>query len=118
MKDVLTELYMNDIRMGEGKALKAEMSSGESLIVLSTNLDNNKIKDWFSSHVKNGEKTEIKLKGYLVFDLRIMEFKYPFEKLNVLNTDFLSGLKSQTPRDLKVGPVTLKIKSIDILGKS
>ncbi|MEM4524369.1 MAG: LEA type 2 family protein [Archaeoglobaceae archaeon] len=113
LKDILTEIYMNELKMGEGKALKAEIPPGESEIILSTEIKNNRIPEWFVSHIKNGEKTDVKLKGYLVFDLRLTEFKYPFEQSSTIKTNLLSELKSQAPKTVSVGPMTFTIKSIN-----
>jgi len=113
LKDILTEVYMNDIKMGEGSALKAEIkASSESTIVISTKLENGRIPEWWVSHIKNGEKSTMSVKGYLVFDLKITEFKYPIELSNPIETDILSGLSSDTPQKINVGPITLTIKSI------
>lgn len=113
LKDVLTEVYMNKIKMGEGSALKAEIkASSESTIIISTKLENGRIPEWWVSHIKNGEKSTMDVKGYLVFDLKITEFKYPIELSNPIETDILSGLSSDTPQKINVGPITLTIKSI------
>jgi len=112
LKDVLTEIYMNDIKMGQGSALKAEIkANSESTIVISTKLENAKIPEWWISHVKNGEKSTMNVKGYLVFDLKITEFKWPFELSNPVETDILVGLNSDIPQKINVGPITLTIKS-------
>jgi len=113
LKDVLTEVYMNNIKMGEGSALKAEIkANSESTIVISTKLENDRIPEWWISHIKNGEKSTMDVKGYLVFDLKITEFKYPIELSSPIETDILDGLSSDTPQKINVGPVTLTIKSI------
>ncbi|HIP63120.1 MAG TPA: hypothetical protein EYH04_03275 [Archaeoglobus profundus] len=113
LKDILTEVYMNNIKMGEGSALKAEIkANSESEIIISTKLENSKIPEWWVTHIKNGEKTTMNIKGYLVFDLKVTEFKYPIELSNSIETDILAGLSSDKPRKINVGPVTLTIKSV------
>jgi len=113
LKDILTEIYMNNIKMGEGSALKAEIKAkSESEIILSTKLENSKIPEWWVTHIKNGEKSTMNIKGYLVFDLKITEFKYPIELSNSIETNILAGLSSDEPRKISVGPVTLIIKSV------
>ena len=112
LKDVLTEVYMNGIKMGEGSALKAEIkANSESTIVISTKLENGRIPEWWVSHIKNSEKSTMNIKGYLVFDLKITEFKYPIELSNPIETDILAGLSSDTPQKINVGPITLTITS-------
>ncbi len=62
---------------GEGSALKAEIKPNSELtIVISTKLENDKIPDWWISHIRNGEKSTMRVKGYLVFDLKIMELSF------------------------------------------
>ncbi len=113
LKDILTEVCMNNIKMGEGSALKAEIkANSESTIIISTKLENGRIPEWWVSHIKNGEKSTMNVKGYLVFDLKITEFKYPIELSNPIETDILAGLSSDTPQKINVGPITLTIKSI------
>ena len=110
LKDILTEVYMNNVKMGEGSALKAEIKpSSESTIIISTKLDNSKIPEWWVSHIKNGERSTLVIKGYLVFDLKIMEFKYPFKMLNEIKTNILAELSTNVPQ--KVGPLSLTIES-------
>lgn len=112
LKDVLTEIYMNNVKMGEGSALKAEIkASSESTIVISTKLENGRIPEWWVSHIRNGEKSLMNLKGYLVFDLKVAEFKYPVELSNAIETDMLAGLSSNVPKKISVGPITLTVKS-------
>jgi len=113
LKDVLTEIYMNNLKMGEGSALKAEIkANSESTIVISTKLENGRIPEWWVSHIKNGEKSVMKVKGYLVFDLKIMEFRYPIELSNAMETDILAGLSSNVPQKIDAGPITLTVKSM------
>ena len=112
LKDVLTEIYMNNVKMGEGSALKADIkASSESTIVISTKLENGRIPEWWVSHIRNGEKSVMNLKGYLVFDLKVTEFKYPIELSNAIETDILAGLSSNVPQKIGVGPITLTVKS-------
>ena len=112
LKDIMTEVYMNDIKMGEGSALKAEIkANSESTIVISTKLENGRIPEWWVSHVKNNEKSKMTVKGYLVFDLKVTEFKYPIELSNPIETNILDGLSSDEPEEVGVGPIKLTIES-------
>ena len=109
---VETELYLNGIKMGSGKNINsATIEPGESVIVLSTKIENNKIPEWWVSHIKNGEKSKVTLKGYLVFDLKITQFRFPIEEESDIQTDILSSLS--LTRDFGIGPakVTISLKS-------
>ncbi len=44
LKDVLTEIYMNNVKMGKGSALRADIkANSESTVVISTELENGRI---------------------------------------------------------------------------
>jgi|Deesub1362A_J573_1020465.scaffolds.fasta_scaffold00187_15 LEA14-like dessication related protein len=109
---VETELYLNGIKMGSGKNINsASIEPGESVIVLSTKIENDKIPEWWVSHIKNGERSKVTLKGYLVFDLKITQFRFPIEEESNIQTDILSSLSFT--RDFGVGPakITVSMKS-------
>ena len=60
LKDIMTEVYMNDIKMGKGSALKAEIkANSESTIIISTKLENGRIPEWWVTHIKNNEKSKM-----------------------------------------------------------
>ncbi len=105
---VETELYLNGIKMGTGKNVNsASIEPGESVIVLSTKIENDRIPEWWVSHIKNGERSKVTLKGYLVFDLKITEFKFPIEEESDIQTDVLSSLSFT--RDFGVGPARITV---------
>lgn len=114
LKDILTEVYLSDVKMGEGSALKAEIKpNSESTIIISTKLENDKIPKWWVSHIKNGERSKMTVKGYLVFDLKVTKFKYPIELSNSIETNILAGLSSDTPQEMNVGLITLTVESTE-----
>ncbi len=97
IKDVLTEVYLNYMKVGEGKALQSEIkANSESKVVISTKINNSKIPEWWISHIRNGEKSNLMVKGYVVFDLKFTTFKLELPKIErVIKTDFLSGIKGE-----------------------
>jgi LEA14-like dessication related protein len=111
LKDVLTEVYMDGIRTGEGSALKAEIkANAESTVMISTKLENEIIPEWWVEHIRKDEKSKMNVKGFLVFDLKFTEFRWPFEISNPIETDILAGLSSEKPQEVGVG-VKFTIKS-------
>lgn len=108
IKSIQVEVYMNGIKMGEGKNIgPAELKpSGDTIIKLSTKIDNTKIPEWWVSHLKNGEITEFSLKGNIVFDLKVIEFSWPFEQNDEFHTDILSEMKFDN-LPLDIGPIQL-----------
>lgn len=114
LKDVVMDIYMNGIKMGEGHAIKAEIpANSESTLVIAIYLDNNKIPEWWVSHIKNGEKTDIDIKGYLVLDLKVFDFKIPIEFSNSIKTDILSSVSLSKPEIISVdGLASIEVRSV------
>lgn len=114
LKDVIVNVYMNGIDMGKGHAIKVDISANsESTVVIVIYLDNRKIPEWWVSHIKNGEKTTMDIKGYLVFDLKVFDFKVPLEFSNLIRTDILSSLSSK-PETVSIdGLAKMTIRSIE-----
>lgn len=114
LKNVLTTIYMNDIMMGNGSAVKSEIdTNSNSTIVISTDIQNDRISEWWISHIKNDEESSMVMKGDLVFDLKVTEFKYPIEKTRQVNTDILSGLSVSSQRVDSTGPGSITIESAE-----
>ncbi len=108
IKRIQVDVYMNGIKMGEGENIgPAELKPSEDTTIrLSTKIDNSKIPEWWVSHIKNGENTDFALKGKIVFDLKIMDFNWPFEQNYKLHTDFLKEMNlNNVP--FTVGPIQL-----------
>jgi len=113
LKDVVLNLYMNGIKMGTGHAIKSGIPAhSESNLVIALFLDNDKIPKWWVSHIKNGEKTVMDIKGYLVFDLKLFDFKYPISFTNTIQTNILSSLKIK-PETVSVDGISVVLKSIE-----
>ncbi len=114
LKDIVLNLYMNRIKMGEGHAIKAEIPAhSESNIVIALFLDNDKIPEWWVSHIRNGEKTVMDIKGYLVFDLKVFEFKYPISFTNTIQTNILSSISTSKPETVSIDGLSVVLKSIE-----
>lgn len=93
IRDIHTEIYMNGIKMGEGSALGVEIAPhAESAIVMSTKIKNSLVPKWWVSHIMNGEKSVVVVKGDIVFDFWVAEWEYPVEMSYPVTTDILSGL--------------------------
>ncbi len=94
LKNISVHLYMNGIDMGEGHNIGPASLAAKSntTIILSTKIDNYKIPKWWVSHLKNGEVTEVLLKGKLVFDLKVFDFSWPFEQKSVIKTNIVDNL--------------------------
>lgn len=112
LKDVLTKVYMNDIKMGEGSAVKSQIdANSNSTILISTEIKNNRISEWWVSHIEDKEASNMSMKGDLVFDLRVTEFEYPIEKTKEIKTDILGGINVEPQEIDSPGSGSISIES-------
>ena len=104
---------MNDVRLGSGHSVgEASLPPhGEHTITLSTELKNDKIPQWWVTHIRRGENTDIKIKGNIVFDLKLAEYRYPIERtLSGVRTNILGDKKSYHVDDTSLEP---QVRSIE-----
>lgn len=114
-KKITFDLYMNELRMATGSTeedLKIKAGQ-ETIILLTSYFDNGKIPDWWVSHLKKGEESDVKIEGGVVFDLGALgEFRFPFERTQTIETDILEKLNLEEDRTYGVGPVSLTMRSL------
>lgn len=110
LKNVLTQVYMNDVKMGEGSAVKSQIDAdSNSTILISTDIQNEKIPEWWVTHIENDEVSTMSMKGDMVFDLKVTEFEYPIEKTRKVKTDVLGGLSVSSQKiDSQGGSITIE----------
>ncbi len=109
LKDVRAYVFMNGIEVGKGHAIRCNIGpKSNSTIVLAIYIDNSKIPKWWVSHVRNGERSVVKVKAYLVFPFGIT---YPIEFSKVFKTDILSRISVNKPVNIKEGPITVTLES-------
>jgi len=95
LSDLEIDLYMNDVHMGSGRAIgDTTISPGEDSLTLSTLIENDRLKDWWVTHIKNGEKTQMKIKYNLVFSILGFDIKVPYETSDYFETTIISQLSS------------------------
>lgn len=114
-KKITLDLYMNELRMATGSTEEdLEIKAGqETSILLTSYFDNGKIPDWWVSHLKKGEKSDVKIEGGVVFDLGTLgEYRFPFERAQIIETDLLEKLNIEEDKTYSVGPVSLTMKSL------
>ena len=114
LKKVTFTLYMNNIKMvtGSSEGTVNLASFQETVIRLVSTLNNSRIPDWFISHLKNGERTDVRLSGEVTFDLRLIELTRPFEQTLNITTSLLAGMNTNQAETLRIGPVELTLKSL------
>ncbi|MCD6470253.1 LEA type 2 family protein [Candidatus Bathyarchaeota archaeon] len=114
LKKVTFTLYMNNIKMvtGSSEGTVNLASFQETVIRLVGTLNNSGIPDWFISHLKNGERTDVRLSGEVTFDLKLIELTRPFEQTLNITTSLLAGMNTNQAETLRIGPVELTLKSL------
>jgi len=93
--DVEVDVLMNGILMGHGSAIgdTTISASSDDTLTLSIKLDNDKLVDWWVSHIENGEKTVMRVKSSLVFNILGYKFRTPpMEQSNTIETSMLSQI--------------------------
>ncbi len=108
---VRTDVYANGERFG-GSNTKVTLIPGDTAITGRANLDNGRIANWWVSHVRNGERSTLKIACTLSLDLGIFEFSYPLEFTRKIETDVLSNFR---PKSVAVfGPARLDVELRDV----
>lgn len=89
-------ISMNDVRMAEGSSGTIEMPPGNSTVELDTELDNDRIPDWWVSHVRNHEQTTVNVNATVESDA--LGRSVPVEQNRSIETDVLSSFNSTETR--------------------
>ncbi len=85
------KVYMNGIEMGTGHSVgRASISPPESKIKLVIDLMNSRLVDWWVTHIRNGEKTTVKIVSDLEFSIFGFKFGVPMTRVSTFKTNFLS----------------------------
>jgi LEA14-like dessication related protein len=93
LSDVRVNIFMNDIHMGEGNALgDTTISSGEDKLTIVSYIENRRLKDWWVTHIEDGEKTEIEVKGDLYFNVLGFELGIPTGYSMEIQTNILEQM--------------------------
>lgn len=91
LKRIEYEVRLGEIVFGQGiteKNLELPATS-ETEVSFEAVLDNTKLAQWWIAHIKTKEHTPFVYKGNMVFDLRAMEYKHPFELKREIRTNLL-----------------------------
>ena len=91
---VQCNIYLNDIEIvsGLGDDLKILPQASGSSVRFSSTLDNEKIIDWWVSHINNGEKTRVRIEGKVILSLDEVDMFYPYSEESEFETNMLEGL--------------------------
>ncbi|AIY90488.1 LEA type 2 family protein [Geoglobus acetivorans] len=83
LKDVESSIFVNGIQIASGNA--EEISADR--ITLSIKIDNDRIRDFWISHLASDEKSTILIKATPVINLFVTEYRYPVEMEQNLETN-------------------------------
>jgi|GEM_PF-428996 len=92
IKRIHLTVFMNGIKMAEGEAKDINLEANKvSTVVFITKMDNNKIPEWWYTHIKNNEHSEVILQGTAYFEILGKEVSFPFKTSQEINTNLLGS---------------------------
>jgi len=111
---VCCDIYLNDIKIvsGLGKDLQITKCASGSLIRFTGTIDNENIIKWWVSHIKNREKTKVRIEGTLIIPLAQVSLVYPFAQESEFETNMLKSLNDRDLGHIDIGLVKLGIDSL------
>lgn len=107
------DIYLNDIQMvsGIGKDLEITRCASGSLVRFSSKIDNIDIIKWWVSHIKNKEKTKVKIEGKLIIPFEKVDIIYPFSRESEFKTNILKGLNKRNLTTIR--PLNYRIQTLE-----
>jgi len=111
VKDVRAYVFMNGIEVGRGHAVRCRIpANSNSNLTIDVFIDNGKIPEWWVTHIRNGERTHVVVKAYVMFPFGI---KFPVKFSRDVKTDILRRLSVRGPIPIEVGPIKLTLESAE-----
>jgi len=113
LKKIEFDLYINDLKIASEVSEKSiEVKPlAKTEISLTSFLNNSKIPDLWVSYLKKDD-FNVTLAGNVTFGSRIREIVCPIGYKTRAHTPLLELLTIKQPRDIRVGPATLTLKSL------
>jgi len=90
---------MNDVPMASGQKEGISVGTGESSVALRTRLDNQRIPDWWVTHVRNGERTTMTVNGTVSSSLLGQSAEIPPVEREI-STDIDAALDNEETRPI------------------
>ncbi|CAB49125.1 LEA type 2 family protein [Pyrococcus abyssi] len=90
------DMYMNNIKIGEGRTLKGTILQPNSrgTVDVALTFDVEKLKEAFKEHIRNGERSTVKVDIELVVEVGGAEYEVPIKDIETtFETNILSGIK-------------------------
>jgi LEA14-like dessication related protein len=95
-------VFMNEVTMAHGRKAGLSLGSGDGTLNFTTYLQNERIPDWWYTHVKRGEVTEVLIDADLSVGL-LFGATFDFESNQTIRTDILSGFNTSETRPIDAG---------------
>jgi LEA14-like dessication related protein len=96
------DVLMNDVEMARGTKDGVSIESGESTIPLRTRMQNERIPDWWVTHIENGEQTTLSVEGNVSSSLLGQSASLPPVDRSI-STDIDGALDSSETREINIG---------------
>jgi len=97
-------VLMNDVTMATGSKSGFDIDTGNTTIHLTTYLQNNRIPDWWVTHIRNGESTSLVVNADVHSGLLGRTFNYQTGG-QTISTDIISQFNSSETRAVDSGSV-------------
>jgi len=88
------EIYMNDVKVGEGTTYNPIVlrGGGDTTVLFTTTIDNTMLDEWWVTHIKNNEKTKLRVKIYATIEIAGVEYSFKLcEVEQDITTNILKG---------------------------
>lgn len=92
-------IVMNELRMANGSRHGVSIGKGNTTLSFTTYMNNNRIPDWWISHIQNGEHTELAVKADVHSSLLGKTFSAPKISRDI-NTNIIAAFNSSETRPL------------------
>lgn len=115
--DIKGEILMNNVEMGSMNKSDLDIGAGSNNIEIISNIDNDRIPEWFISHIESDESTNIRFSPEITLKTFITDFEIEIpDQTSSLQTNFISGF-TEIQEDKITNPITdtvlLTIKNVD-----
>jgi len=93
-----------------GKDLEITRCGRSNLVRFATQIKNEDIIRWWVSHIRNGERTKVKIEGKLILSLDKVNIAYPFSQESEFKTNILQGLNKRNLATIR--PLNFRIQAL------
>ena len=103
-----SQTTVNDVAFGSGERTRADLSAGQTTVVLTSELDNGAVPSWWAKHINNGESSTVRTNtsGTVDIGLTTLDASVP-NSTSTIQTDMLAGFQSEEPQELTADGTTV-----------